>query len=397
MAFSLFGMKFGKEYIPMTQTIPASNATGFAFSTPFMKVGSGNLSLPIVDKYYTQNGIARFGEDNLYPQLLNQMYYTSPMHGKLIEFITNAVIGGGYEFILANLTGAEKVELLTFEKKHKLEKLSRLLTRDYVIHRRVCVVITRDGSGKLLKTKRLDPSTIRNYIDLEKFVYSNDWSRGLAGIKQYNRYNAGTREQETLYVYQDETPGQDIYPIPQYNSILNWCNLDGDIAFLQKSNIQNGVFPSAVIRRPKEFSSIEEVNKFKVEIGSKTGAENGGRLIVLTGNGMDDTPEFIQVSANNNDKLFETTLRDLNREISIGHGLDPSIAGISTGGSLGNNQQIEMLYSIFEKDIVMPLRRTMEEILNDIIDISKIPNSIKIKDYQIIEKTITENKNNPAA
>ena len=45
-----------------------------------------------------------------------------------------------------------------------------------------------------LKTKRLDPSTIRNYIDLEKFDYSNDWSRGLAGIKQYNRYNAGTRE-----------------------------------------------------------------------------------------------------------------------------------------------------------------------------------------------------------
>jgi hypothetical protein len=109
---------------------------------------------------------------------------------------------------------------------------------------------------------------------------------------------------------------------------------------------------------------------------------------------MDDTPEFIQVSSNNNDKLFETTLRDLNKEIAIGHGLDPSIAGISTGGSLGNNQQIEMLYSIFEKDVVMPLRKTMEEIFNDLIDIARIPNSIKIKEYQIIEKTIVENKNN---
>jgi len=41
----------------------------------------------------------------------------------------------------------------------------------------------------------------------------------------------------------------------------------------------------------------------------------------------------------------------------------------------------------------MPLRRTMEEILNDLIDIARIPNSIKINDYQIIEKTIVENKN----
>ena len=75
MAFNLFGMKFGKEYIPMTQNIPTSNGTSFAFSTPFMKVGSSNLSLPVVDRYYTQNGVVRFGEDNLYPQLLNQMYY----------------------------------------------------------------------------------------------------------------------------------------------------------------------------------------------------------------------------------------------------------------------------------------------------------------------------------
>jgi hypothetical protein len=394
MAFEFLGMKFGKEYIPMTQNIPSNNGTGFAFSTPFMTVGSGNLSLPRVDKYYTQNGVVRFGEDNLYPQLLNQMYYTSPMHGKLIEFITNAVIGGGYEFVMANLTGSEKVELLTFERKIKLEKLSRLLTRDYVIHRRVNVVVTRDNSGKVLKLKRLDPSTIRNYIDCEKFVYSSDWSRGLFQIKEYKRYSPGTKDIETLYVYQDETPGQDIYPIPQYNSILNWCNLDGDIAFFQKSNIQNGVFPSAVIRRPKEFSSIDEVNKFKAEIGSNKNLEYSGKLIVLTGQGMDDTPEFIQVSSNNNDKLFETTLRDLNKEIAIGHGLDPSIAGISTGGSLGNNQQIEMLYSIFEKDVVMPLRKTMEEIFNDLIDIARIPNSIKIKEYQIIEKTIVENKNN---
>lgn len=394
MAFEFLGMKFGKDYIPMTQDIPTPSGVGFAFSTPFREFGSGNLSLPVVDRHFTSNGVVRFGEDNLYPQLLNQMYYTSPMHGKLIEFITNAVIGGGYEFVMANLTGQEKVDLMTFEKKQKLEKLSRLITRDYIIHRRVTISVIRDKGGKLLRLKRLDPSTIRNYIDCEKFEYSSDWSRGLVGLKTYNRYTGYNRDLETLYVYQDETPGQDIYPIPQYNSILNWCNLDGDIAFFQKQNIHNGVFPSGVIRRPKKFSSIDEIKKFKEEIGSKKGSKNAGNLMVLTGEGFEDTPEYIQVQSNNNDKLFETTLRDLNREIAIGHGLDPSIAGISTGGTLGNNQQIEMLYSIFEKDVVSPLRRTMEEILNDLIDIAKIPNSIKIKDYQIIEKVIVENKNN---
>lgn len=392
MAINIFGMTFGKQYNPITQEVPKMNSD-FSFSTPFMKVRSGsNLSLPLINKYYTQNGIVRFGEDNLYPQLLNQMYYTCPIHSGIIEFKTNACIGGGYSFINENLSGIDKIELLKFEKKMKFEKLSRLISRDYVIHARVCIVVTRDENGKLLKLKRVDPSTIRNNVSCDKFVYSDDWSRGTINSRVFDRYNANSKEKETLYIYQDETPGQDTYPIPSYNSILNWCSLSGDIAHFQKSNLENGVFPSIVIRRPKEFSSIDEVNKFKSEIGSSTGAQNGGKLVVLTGNGMDDTPEFIQVNANNNDKLFETTLRDLNNEIAKGHRVDPSITGISTSGSLGNNQQMEMAYSIFHKDVIIPLRKNIEEILNDLLDISDISNSIEINDFQIIEKEIIEKK-----
>jgi hypothetical protein len=382
----IFGFNIGGNK-PTQQTTSAIGS--MAFSTPFMKVGGANLSLPYVSTYYTTNNIILFGEDNLYPQLLNQLYYTSPIHSQCIEFITNAVIGGGYSWTDETVSAAAKVDQLTFEKSNKFSKLSRLLTRDYIIHRRVCVIVKKIND-KIVKFARLDPSTIRNNADLSKFAYSYDWSRGYLNAKEYHKYYPDTKETECLYVFQDNTPGQSIYPIPSYNSALNWCALDGDLSYFHKNNMQNSIFPSIVIKRPKDFSSVEEVDKFKAEISSKTGASNAGRVLVLTGNGKDDLPEFQQVSANNNDGAFEVSAKECKESISIAHGINPSIMGVKTAGSLGNKEEIETSYIIFEKNVVQPTRLVMEEILNDLVDISKIPNTIVINNFQIIDKVIVD-------
>ena len=44
-----------------------------SFSTPFSKVGGANLSLPYVNGRYQVAGYIPFGQDNLYPETLNQM------------------------------------------------------------------------------------------------------------------------------------------------------------------------------------------------------------------------------------------------------------------------------------------------------------------------------------
>jgi len=392
----LFGFNIGSKKVeaqPLTQLTDHSFGTykNFAFSTPFYKISKDNLSLPYVTKYYTTNNIVRFGEDNLYPQLLNQLYYTSPLHGSIIEFITNAVIGGGYTYKNDKLTSSEKIELITFEKLNDWQKLLRLLTRDYLIHRRVCVKVVK-RKGAYTKFFRLDPSTIRNDVYNIKFIYSYDWSRGYYDFREFNRWEPTDEDGETLYVYQDNTPGQDIYPIPQYNSILNYAALDGEIAYFHKNNIMNAVFPSLVIRRPKEFNSIEEIQAFKEEITSKTGAHNAGRVLVLTGNGIDDVPQLDSLKANENDKMFETISKELKDQICFAWSLNPSIMGIKVSGSLGNAEELQMSYAIFEKNVVMPYRRELTEIFNQLLFIAGQKNEVEINNYQILDKTIVPTK-----
>lgn len=88
-----------------------------AFSTPFAKVGGGNLSLPYVNGRHSTGGHIPFGIDNMYPELLNQMVFSSPLHGAIIDYKTNAVIGGGFDIKVEGASAKDLLNLYTFEKK----------------------------------------------------------------------------------------------------------------------------------------------------------------------------------------------------------------------------------------------------------------------------------------
>src|SRR5690606_36272589 len=129
------------------------------YNTPFLQVGKGNLSLPYIQSTVSGKGIIYFGQDNLYPQLLNQMYYTSPLHGAIIDYTVNAVIGGGVD-IKTDGSVAQEVDKGVFLRKIKAKGLFPALCRDYYMHRRVHFWLSFSDSGKFLKMKRVYPSKI---------------------------------------------------------------------------------------------------------------------------------------------------------------------------------------------------------------------------------------------
>ena len=382
----ILGFNIGSQPQPMIQTVPlpnSSNGKYNTFSTPFAPVGKGNLSLPRVDKYYTQNGIVRFGEDNLYPQLLDQMYYTSALHGSIIDFTTNDVVGLGFKWDVEVTSGKDKVELIQFERSNRLNKLIEELTRNYIIHRRMLIKVTKKGDKLIFN--RIEPSMIRNSYIGDKFAFSPDWSRGMFEVKNYPKYHPTCGDGEYILQYADCTPGQDIYPIPSYNSILNWCYLDGEISFLQKAAIQNSAFPSIIIKRPKDFSSPEEVDTFKSGIQSSTSTENAGKIMVLAGNGIDMVPDVVQLTASTTDKQFEVTSKEIKDQICFAHKINPAIMGIKVAGSLGNSEELKMSYAIFEKNVVNKIRQVIVEFVNELIFMSGISNTVSIINQQIID------------
>jgi hypothetical protein len=373
----LFGVNFGQA--PIVRTEPQ------AMSTPFLKVGKGNLSLPYIQSLTHKQGVIYFGSDNLYPQLLNQMFYTSGLHASIVNFQVKATTGGGFE--IEGLTDAkDKVNTQVWVRRNKVAKMLRQVARDKKIHDRVHILLHFSQSGKFMSMERVDPSYIRYRLD-GNFEYSFDWSTG-RDRRTIEAYHPTKKCQEMLYTWGDAGAGQDTYPLPSYSAALNWIFLDGEQSFLHKSNIQNSIFPSMVIRRPKRFGSKEEITNFTDGLTANQGAENTGKVWVLTGDGFDNTPEVVQVSANNNDKLFESTAKEIKDNICFAHGINPSIMGIKVAGSLGNAQELEMSYAIWEKNIVMPDREELEQLFQDLMQIASVEGNFNIKGFKIIGEEI---------
>ncbi len=359
------------------------------FSTPFGKIGEGNLSLPYVRGYGSERYV-RFGNDNLFPQIVNQMYFNSALNGSIINYKANATIGGGYELISNDTSAVQKVKEYTFIKKNKFSKLMRQLTKDLIMHGRVCVII--DPTMKDISIKRVGPEKVRVNISKTLYTISDDWARSV-GMYEIKPYYVGCNE-KTLFVYEiDGDAGQDIYPIPQYCSSLNDAFLDGEMSYLQKSNIINSIFPSFMIKLAKKFGSQDEINQFKDTINKAKGAPSAGRIMTFVANSVDQLPTIETIPTNNNDKIFDSTLQRVDANICRAHSIDPLLMGIRISGSLGNGNELQQSYTIFEKNVVMPLREMMEEVGDELLFIADVKSSIKINNYQIIGEEIVDKTN----
>ena len=360
-----------------------------SFSTPFLKVGGANLTLPYVNGRNQTNGYIPFGQDNLYPELLNQIFYSSPLHGSIVGYKVNAAVGGGFNIVADRLTPQDKLELYTLERKLNIKKAVPAVTQQLILHNRVYFKLCFDDKMKLTKIVNLSPEKLRVNLDRKRYYICDDWSSRI-GVQEIRRYTPTSRDYEQLFVYEVECIGQDFYPLPQYTSALNFAFLSGELSYFAKSNIQNSIFPSFAMMFPKRPQSEEEKNMIRNTIDRLKGSANAGKAIAFFANSQDQLPKIESLPVNGNDGLFQEASQLNTEQICFSHTIDPILMGIRTTGSLGNGSDIKQAYIIFEKNVVMPLREMVSDIFNELLFIAKIDADFTINNYQIINEAIVE-------
>jgi hypothetical protein len=360
-----------------------------SFSTPFLKVGGANLTLPYVNGRNQTNGYIPFGQDNLFPELLNQIFYSSPLHGSIVGYKVNAAVGGGFNIVADRLTPQDKLELYTLERKLNIKKIVPAVTQQLILHNRIYFKLCFDDKMKLTKIVNLSPEKLRVNLDRKRYYICDDWSSRI-GVQEIRRYTPTSRDYEQLFVYEVECIGQDYYPLPQYTSALNFAFLSGELSYFAKSNIQNSVFPSFAMMFPKRPQSEEEKNMIRNTIDRLKGAANAGKAVAFFANSQDQLPKIESLPTNGNDSLFQEASQLNTEQICFSHTIDPILMGIRTTGSLGNGSDIKQAYIIFEKNVVMPLRDMVSDIFNELLFIAKIDADFTINNYQIINEAIVE-------
>jgi hypothetical protein len=235
-----------------------------------------------------------------------------------------------------------------------------LILKYYFIHERIYVKLLFSPEGNLLNTVLVNPDRVAHSSEVDsfteefKYVYFNETIQESLSDnwKKYPIYSPSSKERIQFLVFNMKSPTNNWYSVPSYISAREWIDLSTQIQLYYRVFLNNSVNPSMFMMYINGLSD-DEKNALKRTINANKGAINNGNMVLIEGNGTEDSlPKFEAPPVPNNDKLFQTTSKEMREDIYTTHFVNPVLTGYDPGsGGWGEGNKLKVAYQLFDFNI----------------------------------------------
>jgi hypothetical protein len=340
------------------------------------RVESVNLASYVPKSYRegTQGDWVNYGDDNLYPQYLVDLYHASPTHNALCTTIAMMIFGEGFE--PADLNA--KLLAAQWDLDSELRK---------------CAIDLKIQNGFALEVNwSLDRTTIANISHLpfenvrsgfcdenevvDWYYYSRDWMDKRQEPTPIARFNPDTKnEYPTQILYMKPfSVGSYYYPKPDYIGAINYIELEKEISVFHINNIKNGLSPSFAIHFKNGIPSDEERRMIRRDIENQAaGAQNAGKFWMTFSDEPDRAPTIEPFALSDADKQYQFLSEETTAKIMIGHRVtNPQMFGVMVAGKLGGGSEMEASAELFDQQVVQPFRMILEDAVETLLNASGV-------------------------
>jgi len=334
------------------------------------RLSFAGISLPTFKENKTK-GYTTFGEDNLYPQKLIDLYNKSPKHNAIVNQKASYIAGDSYELFASDtITEAKAFDRLrNINAFEDYESFNNKISQDFELFDGYYIeVIWNKAKTEIAELYHLPFQNIR--LGQNCAYYSEDWSNTRSEVIEYPLFNPTTRENKQVYAFKMYRAGQGKYPLPSYIGALKYIEIDVEISNYYLSNIKNGFFAQTVIQMFKGQPTPEEARmakkRFKKNYQGAEAEESGG-LIIMYNEQNEKPAEITNLQPSDFDKQFQQLNDQVQEEIFVGHRVsNPVIFGIATPGALGQRNEIIEGYELFQTSYVEPRQKIKDASFNSV-------------------------------
>ena len=345
-----------------------------------------HYNIPHLVEKYNQDWVS-FGEDNLYPNYLLELFLGSAINGALVKSIGAMIYGEGL--------AATNVDESTDTKESYL-RLNELLhnsgddvLKDLALDLKlfggcyVNVIWSRDRS-KIAKILHIPAQYIRSgkMIDgeVDTYYYSADWSRYKKGEYRPRAYAAFNTEDRTqasqILMIREKNPALFYGFAPDYVASTDWIQMELEIAQFHLSNITSGMTPSMHVSFNNGVPTQEERRTIERQLNQKfAGSGNAGKILITFNDGTETQPKIEPIQMNDAQNAWVEMQKSAVNNILAGHRVtSPILFGIrAEGGGLGNNaDELRDAYSLFNNTVVVPFQNVLLKGLEKIFAVNDI-------------------------
>jgi hypothetical protein len=182
--------------------------------------------------------------------------------------------------------------------------------------------------------------------------------------------------------------GSEYYPKPDYIGSVNYIELTRQIGEYHVNNILNGFFPSLIASFNNGIPSLEEQHLIKNQLQmSIQGAENAGKVLTFFNEERDRGVEFTAFPISDADKQYQFLSEECTKQIMIAHRVtSPLLFGVRDGGGLGSNtDEMRTALFIFQRQVIEPFQRLIEDGISIICEASNVVATPTIISNDILE------------
>ena len=328
-----------------------------------------------------------FGEDNLYPNYLLELFLGSAINGALIKSIGAMIYGEGLAATNAdeNTDTKESYLRLTELLHNSGDDVLKDLAMDLKLFGGcyVNVIWSRDRS-KIAKILHIPAQYIRSgkMIDgeIQTYYYSADWSKAKKGEyrpRPYAAFNTEDRTQASqILMIRDKNPALFYGFAPDYVAATDWIQMELEIAQFHLSNITSGMTPSMHVGFSNGVPTEEERRTIERQLNQKfAGSGNAGKILITFNDGKETAPVIEPIQMNDAQSAWEGMSKQAVNQILAGHRVtSPILFGIrAEGGGLGNNaDELRDAFSLFSNSVIKPFQNILIRGLDKIFSVNDI-------------------------
>ena len=360
----------------------------------------------------SKNDWVSFGEDNLYPNYLLELFLGSAINGALVKSIGAMIYGEGLAATNAddNTDTKESYLRLTELLHNSDDDVLKDLALDLKLFGGcyVNVIWSRDRS-KIAKMKHIPAQYIRSgkMVDgeIDTYYYSADWSKVRKAEYRPRPYRAFSVEDRSsasqILMIRDKNPALFYGFAPDYVAATDWIQMELEIAQFHLANITSGMTPSMHVGFSNGVPTEEERRTIERQLNQKfAGTGNAGKILITFNDGKETTPTIEPIQMNDAQNAWVEMSKQSVNQILAGHRVtSPILFGIrSEGGGLGNNaDELRDAYSLFNNTVVIPFQNTLLKGLEKIFRVNDINldlyfKSLKPADFIDLEVTKTQSE-----
>jgi len=330
-----------------------------------------------------RSGWIDYGNNNLYPQHLLNLFHNSPIHNALVNSISYMIEGQGTGTILDNA-----LQGIAFDLKLQGAFVAEVIwSMDFT--RVVQINHLPFENCRLAYDKEED--------DITGIFYSKDWAntRSKRGkpefIPAFNPSIAQEQPRQVIYAH-GMSAGSVYYPKPDYFGALNYVELSYQMGLYHVNNILNGLFPSFIINFLNGIPQKEEREAIRREWETRlSGASNAGKFLMTFNEDPTRAPQIEAFPLSDADKQYQFLSEETAKQIMVGHRVvSPLIHGIRDTTGFGSNKD-EMLVGleIFNNQVIKPYQRIIERVFTPILgEINIEMNSPFDEEVVVVEPTV---------